>query len=132
MAASLMKFTGQNVLDAVNLGCDVAGGKAGDLSDLGSFQALQIGKNHLAVEGFQSLYQSEQAIEGLPAAGIGRGGVWKMFEFLQADEGMRVDTPLADHVGNGGVVGDAVYPGAQGTACVPGRKTAPEGEVNLL
>ena len=55
-----------------------------------------------------------------------------MFEFLQADEGMRVDAPLADHVGNGGVVGDAIDPGAQGTARVPGRKTAPEGEVNLL
>ncbi len=71
-------------------------------------------------------------MEGLPAAGIGRGRVGKMFEFLEADEGMRVDAPLADDVGNGGVVGNAVYPGAQGTAGVPGRKTAPEGEVNLL
>src|SRR6476660_1740002 len=48
MAASLMKFAGQDVLDAVNLGGDVAGGKAGDLADLGRFHAFQIGKDDLA------------------------------------------------------------------------------------
>ena len=81
-----MKFAGQEVLDAVNLGCDIAWGKAGDLADLGRFHALQIRKDDLAIERLQSLYESEQAIEGLPAAGIGSGRVGKMFEFLQADE----------------------------------------------
>ncbi len=122
MAASLMKFTGQDVLDAMNLGGDVAGGQAGDLTDLGGVQAFQIRKDDLAIEGFQTLYEREQAVEGLAASGIGRGRVGKMFEFLEADEGMRVDAPLADDVGNGGVVGNAIDPGAEGTAGVPGRR----------
>ena len=43
-----------------------------------------------------------------------------------------MDSALPDDVGNGGVVGDAIDPGTEGTAGVPCGKAAPEGEVNLL
>ena len=55
-----------------------------------------------------------------------------MFEFFQADQDMRVATALPDDVGSGGVVSDAIDPGAQRATRVPACETAPEREVNLL
>src|ERR1035437_3335871 len=61
MAASLMKRTGQDVFDAVNLGGDVARRKAGDLADGRRVHALQIGEDDLAIQRLQALHQIGRA-----------------------------------------------------------------------
>src|ERR1019366_3178600 len=86
MATSLVKCARQDVLDAVNLGSDVARRKAGDLADGRRVHALQIGEDDLAIQRLQALHQSEQAAERLLAAGVWRRGVGYMFEFFQADQ----------------------------------------------
>src|ERR1017187_2653806 len=57
MAASLMKCAGQDVLDAVNLGGDVARREAGDLADGRCVHAFQIGEDDLAIQWLQVLHQ---------------------------------------------------------------------------
>src|SRR5665811_682437 len=86
MAASLMKRTGQDVFDAVNLGSDVARRKAGDLADGRRVHALQIGEDDLAIQRLQALHQSEQAAERLLAAGVWRRGVGQLVKLFQADQ----------------------------------------------
>src|SRR5215472_17425145 len=52
MASSLMKSTGQDVLDPVNFGGDISRGNARDFADRSGVEAFQVRKDYLAVERF--------------------------------------------------------------------------------
>src|ERR1039458_1557724 len=78
MAASLMEGAGQDALDAVNLGGDVARREAGDLADGRRVHALQIREDDLAIQRLQSVHQRKKAAERLLAAGVRRRRAWHL------------------------------------------------------
>lgn len=133
MTISLVKAPRQDVLDAVNLHRHVSGRESRDFRDGGGVHLFEIENNHLAVEGLQLLDQPGKALEIFAVAGVGLvvclGG--ERFEFFERDEpGKR--PALVQDVRGGYVMGDAIDPGAQGTASVKIAKTPPELQVNLL
>src|ERR1017187_5987467 len=132
MAASLMEGAGQDALDAVNLGGDVARRQAGDLTDGRRVHTLQIREDDLAIQRLQSVHQRKKAAERLLAAGVRRRRAWHLVQLFQAEQEIGFSAPLPHGVGRGGVVGHAIDPGAQRAARVPARETAPQRQVDLL
>src|ERR1039458_670908 len=55
MGASFMKGAGQDVLDAVNFGGDIARRQAVNLADSRRVQAFQVGQDDLAIQRLQAL-----------------------------------------------------------------------------
>src|ERR1035438_9917365 len=86
MAVSLMEGAGQDALDTVNLGGDVARRQAGDLADGRRIHALQIREDDLAIQRLQSVHQRKQAAERLLASGVRRRRAWHLVQLFQAEE----------------------------------------------
>jgi hypothetical protein len=134
VVVSLLKLPRQHVLDPVNLGGNVAGGQAGNLRDGGGVQAFEVGEDHVPVKRLQELDQSHQPVEGLGAigGGLAASGIGHVFQFLEADQGLRSRASLVKHVRSGDVMGNAVDPGAKGATAIEAVKTAPQGYVDFL
>src|SRR5581483_7356370 len=132
--SSLLKLASQQVLDAVNFGRYISGGESGDLANGGGVQSFQIRKDHVTVERFEPLNQSQQAIEILVSVRsvLSANEIWKALQFFQIDQDLRSRTALVCHVRCRDVVRDAVNPRAHRTSTVESYETPPERHVNVL
>ena len=81
-----MKFSGQNVFDAVNLGRYVSRRQAGDFADRCGIHALEIGEDDLAIHRLQPLDQPKKPAERLLMVGVRHRRVGHMVEFFQTDQ----------------------------------------------
>src|ERR1035437_1730926 len=104
MAASLMEGAGQDALDAVNFGGDIARREASDLADGSGVHALQIREDDLAVQRLQSVHQAKKAAERLLASGVRRRRAWHLVQLFEAEQEIGFRAPLPHGVGRGGVV----------------------------
>jgi len=123
---------GEDVLDAVDFGGDVAGGEAGDFGGGGSVETFKVSKHHLAVERLELVDHGVEEVELVAMFGLVSLVVGDFSQLFEADEFAGLEAHLAADVGGGGVVGDAIDPGAEGAAAVKGFEAAPEGDVDLL
>ena len=81
-----MKFSGQNVLDAVDLGRYITRRQAGDFADGCRVHALEIGEDDLAIHRLQPLDQHKKPAERLLMVGVRHRPVGQMVEFFQTDQ----------------------------------------------
>src|SRR6266567_3892252 len=93
----LLEVASQHVLNSVNLGRDVSGREARNLTNCGSVEALEIGQNHVAVQRFQGLDQIQQAVEHLTAGGCDLPAVRirQVLQLFQSDQRLRSGAALS-------------------------------------
>src|SRR5581483_482916 len=82
-AFSFMKPAGQNLLDAMDLGGDVAGRQPGNLADRRRVHSLQVRKDQLPVERLQPLHQFQQPRQVVfpSRRRFARPAVWHAIDF---------------------------------------------------
>src|SRR5436190_8493170 len=125
IASSFVEAAGQHALDSVNLRCDVARGETGDLADRRRVRALEVKKDHLAVERLEELDERVKAIERRVPVALARDG---QCDIIDADEGPRLQSAITDDMCCPDVVCDAIDPRAQGAVMLKMFEASPHRE----